>query len=196
MKRADVFSLPEATSGRSHVFKCPCCPSVFVARDGHLVTPIHGGCRGVGQRPSRRDIQRSSSSPPVPINWDVPEVEPRARDPEALRRGALVAVIAQGEGRMWHVQALIDEVARRAGAAGGVDWKYSGGRAEVYVLGDELAAARRALAAAWPQFEGRFAGSQIQLATPPDAQPTTRTARCASRGAKRGGISRGKRYYK
>jgi hypothetical protein len=95
---------------------------------------------------------------------------------------------------MWHVQALIDEAARRAGAASGVDWKYSGGRAEVYVLGDGLAVCR-ALAATWPQYEERFAGSQIQIAPPPDAQPTP-GARRTSRDAKRGGISREKRYYK
>lgn len=97
-----------------------------------------------------------------PINWDVPEVTPESCDPDVFRNGTYIALIHQGSGRMWHVQALIDEVALRSNTVGKTDWNYVGGRAVVRTLGD-AAAVQHVLMQVWPQFAQRFEYSQMQL---------------------------------
>jgi len=95
------------------------------------------------------------------IDWNVPEVQPRSCDPDVFLKGTYVAVLHQGQGRMWHVQALIDEVARLTGTVGKTDWDYCGGRAVVRTLGD-VDKVREALIQVWPQFVARFTEAQIR----------------------------------
>lgn len=102
----------------------------------------------------------------TPINWDVPEVTPEACHPDVFRNGTYIAMIEQGEGRMWHVQALIEAVAHRSNTVGKTDWNYVAGRAIVRTLGN-VTKVQDVLRSLWPQFAERFKHSQIQIQEAP-----------------------------
>lgn len=96
------------------------------------------------------------------IDWNVPEVEPQDCNPEVFSDGKAVALLYQGKGRMWHIEALIREVARASDTVGKTDWSYTAGRAIVRTVGDADKVSK-AIVDLWPQYAQTFANAQIQL---------------------------------
>ena len=88
------------------------------------------------------------------------EETPDPCNKDIFKRGQSVALISQGEGRSWHIEALIKEVARATNTR--TDWHYSGGIAHVLTLDDPAVVAAE-LAKAWPAFEKAHKWSQINL---------------------------------
>ena len=122
-------------------------------RRGHAGPVLTGGMR-TGRRIHGTEEPR--------INWNVREVEPPSAPFKVFQEGAGIALIQQGEGRMWHIQALIAEVARRSNTVNKTDWDYVGGRAVVRTLG-RVAKVQEVLRSLWPQFAERFKNAQIQI---------------------------------
>ena len=122
-------------------------------RRGHAGPVLTGGMR-TGRWLHGTELPR--------INWNVREVEPSRCRPNVFRNGTYIALICQGEGRMWHVEALIAEVAKRSGTTNKTDWNYVGGRAVVRTLG-RVAKVQEVLRLLWPQFAERFKNAQMQI---------------------------------
>lgn len=128
--------------------------------------PTRRGCAGPVLMGGMRTGRRLHGTEPPRINWNVREAEPPVPPSRVFLHGKPVAVIQQGEGRTWHIQALIFEVAKRSNTIEKTDWDYVGGRAVVRTLG-RVAKVQEVLRSLWPQYSEMFKNSQIQIQEAP-----------------------------